>query len=88
MRMINTVELKNRTNEILRQVHRGYPVAVTRRGKPYAAVIPIPLTEEGLEDFLFEQSPRFKRLISEAEADVKKGRLVTWENFLRHEKNG
>lgn len=83
MRMINTVELKNRTNEILRQVHRGHPVAVTRRGKPYAAVIP--LTEEGLEDFLFEHSPRLRRLIAEAESDVKKGRLVTWENFLAAE---
>lgn len=84
MRIINTVELKNRTNEILRHVHRGYPIAVTRRGKPYAAVIP--LTEEGLEDLLFEYSPRLRQLIAEAEADVKAGRLVTWESFLRHER--
>ena len=85
MKMINTAELKNHTNEILRQVHRGHPVAVTRRGKPYAAVIP--LTEEGLEDFLFEQSPRLRRLIAEAETDVQKGKLVTWENFLQHERS-
>lgn len=84
MKIVNTVELKNRANEILRQVHRGHPVAVTRRGKPYAAVIP--LTEEGLEDLLFEFSPRLRRLITEAEADVKAGRLVTWESFLRHER--
>ena len=84
MKMINTVELKNHTNEILRRVHRGIPVAVTRRGKPYAAVIP--LSEEGLEDLLFEYSPRVRRMIAEAEADVKAGRLVTWENFLRHER--
>jgi len=85
MKIINTVELKNHTNEILRQVHRGHPIAVTRRGKPYAAVIP--LTEEGLEDLLFEYSPRLRRMIAEAEADVKAGRLVTWENFLRHERH-
>ena len=84
MKMINTVELKNHTNEILRRVHRGIPVAVTRRGKPYAAVIP--LSEEGLEDLLFEYSPRVRRMIAEAEADVKAGRLVTWEGFLRHER--
>ena len=84
MRIINTVELKNHTNEILRQVHRGHPVAVTRRGKPYAAVIP--LTEEGIEDLLFEYSPRLRRLIAEAEADIKAGRLVTWEEFIRHER--
>ena len=84
MKIINTVELKNHTNEILRQVHRGRPIAVTRWGKPYAAVIP--LTEEGLEDLLFEYSPRLRRMIAGAEADVKAGRFVTWESFLRHER--
>ena len=84
MKLINTVDLKNHTNRILRQVHRGEPVAVTRRGKPYAALLP--LTEEGLEDLLFEYSPSLRRLIAEAEADVKAGRMITWENFLRHER--
>lgn len=65
MKIINTVELKNHTYQILRQVHRGHPIAGTRRGKPYAAVIP--LTEEGLEDLLFEHSPRLRRWIAEAE---------------------
>lgn len=84
MKVINTVELKNRTNEILRQVHQGRPVAVTRRGKPYAAVVP--LTEEGLEDLLFEYSPRLRHLIAEAESDVKAGRLVAWQDFLKRER--
>lgn len=84
MKLINTVDLKNHTNQILRQVHRGQPVAVTRRGKPYAALLP--LTEEGLEDLLFEHSPRLRRMIAEAEADIKAGRTVTWEDFLKHER--
>lgn len=84
MKLVNTVDLKNHTNKILRQVHRGEPVAVTRRGKPYAALLP--LTEEGLEDLLFEYSPRLRRLIAEAEADIKAGRTVTWEDFLKHER--
>ncbi len=84
MKLINTVDLKNHTNQILRQVHRGQPIAVTRRGKPYAALLP--LTEEGLEDLIFEYSPRFRRLIAEAEADLKAGRTVTWEDFLKHER--
>lgn len=84
MKLINTVDLKNHTNQILRQVHRGQPVAVTRHGKPYAALLP--LTEEGLEDLLFEYSPRLRRLIAEAEADIKAGRTVTWKDFLKHER--
>lgn len=84
MKLVNTVDLKNHTNKILRQVHRGEPVAVTRRGKPYAALLP--LTEEGLEDLIFEYSPRLRRLIAEAETDLKAGRTVTWEDFLRHER--
>lgn len=84
MKIINTVELKNHTNEVLRKVHRGEPVAVTRRGKPYAALIP--LSEESLEDLIFEYSPRLRELVAQAEADVKAGRLVTWEKFLRNER--
>ena len=83
MKMVSTVELKNRTNEILRQVRRGAPVAITVYGKPSAALIP--LTEESLEDLVFEYSPAVRRLIAEAEADVKAGRVVPWKGFLAHE---
>ena len=83
MKVINTVELKNHTNEILRLVRRGRPVAVTLRGKPSAAIIP--LTEENLDDFIFEYSPEARRLIEEAEADVRAGRVITWQTFLEHE---
>ena len=83
MKVVNTVGLKNHTNEILRQVKRGQPVAVTLHGKPCAAIIP--LTENGLEDLAFEYSPALHRLIEEAEADIKAGRVITWKTFLAHE---
>ncbi|HXF81304.1 MAG TPA: type II toxin-antitoxin system prevent-host-death family antitoxin [bacterium] len=38
MRLVNTVELKNRANELLRDVLAGEPVIVTRHGKPLAAL--------------------------------------------------
>jgi len=50
MRVVNTVELKNRTNEVLRDVLAGEPVIVTLRGKPAAAITK--LTETGLTDFV------------------------------------
>ena len=54
MRVVNTVELKNRTNELLRDVVAGEPVIVTLRGKPAAAITK--LTEAGLIDFVLAQA--------------------------------
>jgi len=54
MRVVNTVELKNRTNELLRDVLAGEPVIVTLRGKPAAAITR--LTEAGLADFVLTQT--------------------------------
>jgi hypothetical protein len=36
MRVANTVELKNKTNEPLREVMKGNPLIITYRGKPAA----------------------------------------------------
>lgn len=84
MKLVNTVELKNHANQLLRRVRRGQPVVVTHHGKPTAALIP--LDENGVEELAFEYSPRFHRLIAEAEADVRAGRLVSWHEFLAHER--
>ena len=84
MKTVNTVELKNHANQLLRRVRRGYPVVVTHHGKPTAALIPV--TENGVEELTFEYSPRFRHLIAEAEADVRAGRVVTWHEFLAHER--
>ena len=84
MKTVNTVELKNHANQLLRRVRRGHPVVVTHHGKPTAALIPV--TEKGVEELTFEYSQRFRHLIAEAEADVRAGRVVTWHEFLEHER--
>lgn len=80
MKVANTVELKNRTNALLRQVIKGEPVIVTVRGKPAASITA--LTEDDLEDFVLEHSPKIRRMISEAEADRKSGRVIALETYL------
>jgi len=80
MKVANTVELKNRTNKLLRQVMQGEPVIVTYRGKPAAALTP--LSEDDLEDFILEHSPRIRRLIARAEADRKAGRVISLDAYL------
>ena len=74
MKVANTVELKNRTNELLRHVMRGEPVIITLRGKPAASLTA--LSEHDLEDFLLEHSPKVRRLVAQAEADRRAGRVL------------
>ena len=80
MRVANTVELKNKTNKILKEVMEGKPVIITYRGKPAASLAP--LTEDDLEDFILQNSPKIKKMIREAEKDLKKGKVVSLNNYL------
>jgi prevent-host-death family protein len=74
MKVANTVELKNKTNQLLRHVMSGEPIIITLRGKPAASLTP--LSEEDLEDFVIEHSPRIRRMLAEAEADRVAGRVI------------
>jgi prevent-host-death family protein len=81
MRVANTVELKNKTNQILKLVMKGSPVIITYRGKPAASITP--LTEEELEDFVLENSPKIRKMIAEAEKDIQTGKTVKLGDYLR-----
>lgn len=80
MRVANTVELKNKTNKILREVMKGSPVIITYRGKPAASITP--LTENDLEDFVLENSPTVQKMIAEAEKDIQAGKVVSLKEYL------
>ena len=80
MKVANTVDLKNKTNKLLAEVMKGNPLIITYRGKPAASILP--LTEDDLEDFIIEHSPLIRRKIKKAEEDVKKGRIVSLDEYL------
>jgi prevent-host-death family protein len=80
MKVTNTVGLKNRTNQILRDVMAGNPVIITYRGKPAASLTP--LSEDDLEDFILENSPAVRRMIAEAQKDIQQGKVVSLEQYL------
>ena len=80
MKVTNTVGLKNKTNQILRDVMKGNPVIITYRGKPAASLTP--LTEDDLEDFVLENSPAVRRMIAEAQKDIQKGKVTSLEQYL------
>ena len=80
MKIANTVELKNKANELLRTVIAGEPVIITLKGKPAAALMP--LTEDGLEDFIIENGSSIRKKIAKAEEDIKAGRVVSLDDYL------
>jgi prevent-host-death family protein len=84
MRVANTVELKNKTNELLREVMKGNPLIITYRGKPAASILP--LSENDLEDFIIENSPEIRKKILKAEEDLKAGRVISLDEYLSAQK--
>jgi antitoxin (DNA-binding transcriptional repressor) of toxin-antitoxin stability system len=80
MKVANTVELKNKTNQLLRLVMKGEAVIITYRGKPAASLTA--LTEDDLDDFILEHSPKIRKMIAEAEAARLKGKVVSLEDYL------
>jgi antitoxin (DNA-binding transcriptional repressor) of toxin-antitoxin stability system len=81
MKVANTVELKNKTNQLLRMVMKGEAVINTHRGKPAASLTA--LTEDDLDDFVLEHSPRIKKMVADAEVARLKGDVVSLEDYLR-----
>ena len=81
MKVANTVELKNKTNQLLRSVMKGEAIIITHRGKPAASLTP--LGEDDLEDFVLENSRKIKKMIAEAESARLKGKTISLEDFLR-----
>lgn len=79
MRFANTVDLKNKTNQILKEVMRGNPVVITYRGKPAASLTP--LHEDDLEDFVLENSQKVRKMIAEAEKDIQSGRVISFDEY-------
>lgn len=69
MKFVNTVELKNQANRILKEVRKREAVLVTHRGHPCAAIIPV--TEENLDDILWEFSPQVQKRLNLARKEMK-----------------
>ena len=59
----------------------GEPVIITYRGKPAASITP--LTENDLEDFVLEHSPRIQKMIGEGETARLKGEVIPLKDYLK-----
>ena len=81
MKFVSVSELKNETSSIVRRVRHGHHVVIVRHGKPCAAVIRI--SEEQIDQLLFEESPLVKRAVEEAIEDRRQKRYVTLKDYRR-----
>jgi len=61
------------------------PVVITVHGKPKAVLTQI--SEDELEDFLFENSPRLRKRIEEGLKDIKAGRIISHDSLKRRLKS-
>lgn len=76
-------ELKKKTNEIFKQMHRtGRPIILTVNGKPDAVLLDVQVFEKKLK------SLNLSILLAEAEADVKEGRTREARHFIQEIKTG
>ena len=81
MKLMNATEAKSHFTQIAREVSaRKEPVVITRRGKPY--VVLEPMTDQDLDALAFEYSTEVRRLIREAEADIRSQRYVTHKEYI------
>ncbi|MFH1434271.1 MAG: type II toxin-antitoxin system Phd/YefM family antitoxin [Pseudomonadota bacterium] len=71
-------ELKKKTRDIFRQMHRtGRPVILTVNGKPDAVLLDVKIFEEKLHAL------NLGVLLAEAKVEMKKGRIRPARSFLR-----
>lgn len=80
MIIANVRELKARASEYIRKARRAGGVVVVSHGRPTAALIP--LDADGLEDFLLEHHPAFRRAIERAFAEAGRKKGVPIERLI------
>lgn len=78
MRFSAIRDLQIKASEVVKRSQQE-PVIITVHGKPKAVLTPI--TEDELEDFLFENSPRLRKRIEEGLKDIKEGRVTAHEEL-------
>lgn len=82
MKTVNTIELKTHANRLLRRVAQTHQmVLITRRGRPYAALVPV--SDENLADLLWEYSPEVQQRLRTAAEELQTGKGVSLKTFAK-----
>ena len=82
MTTVNTIELKTHANRLLRRVAKTHQaVLITRRGRPYAALVPV--SDDNLADLLWEYSPDVQKRLRIAAEELQTGKLTPLRAFAK-----
>lgn len=73
-------DLQIKASDVVKKAQRE-SVVITVHGKPKAVLMPI--SEDELEDFLFENSPKLRKRLKEGLRDIKEGRVITHEDLKK-----
>lgn len=84
MIIANVRELKARASEYIREARKSGGVVVVSHGRPTAALIP--LDADGLEDYVLEHHPAFRRAIERAFAEAGRKKGVSIERLIEETK--
>jgi len=82
MRIAPLAEVKARFSAYVDQCHDS-PVIVTKNGRPTAVIVAVPDDPEELERFILVNTPRFRRLLSSAEARIMAGEGIQHDELWR-----
>ena len=82
MTTVNTIELKTHANRLLRRVASTHQmVLITRRGRPYAALVPV--SDENLADLIWEYSPDVQKRLRTAAEELQSGKTMPLKVFAK-----
>ncbi len=70
MKIASLAEVKNRLSYYVQESEQS-PIIITRNGRPVAAIINI-ADEEDLDSLMLAHSPRFQKLLADANARIDK----------------
>jgi prevent-host-death family protein len=82
VKIVPVAEVKAHLSEYLRKCHET-PVVVTKNGRPEALLLPAPADEDELERLILMSSPRFLKLLEDAEARIRAGQGMSHDRLWR-----
>ena len=83
MKIAPVADVKAHLSSYLKQCEES-PVVITKNGRPVAMLVPVSNEDEKeLERLILAYSPRFRRLLEEAEESIEQGRGIEHEDLWR-----